>query len=185
MSPTSRAISWTLGVYNGSGANANDANDDKDFLANVRYAKGDMNLGFSGYVGKMNSASTPANPAADKVRLGGDLQYYWNSLTFKGEWVRGKGVEGYSTAFAPDQWISGGYGQLAYQITRNYTLVGKFFTISEDPRYPKYENRTGWDLGLIRWLDDNTRWKLFYQINKEEKKEFDNDVLTFEWISKY
>jgi len=185
MSPTSRAISWTLGVYNGTGQNASDLNNDKDFLANVKYARGDLNLGLSGYVGKMNVATTPAKPAKDKVRLGGDLQYYWNSLTFKGEWVRGKGVEGFVSSFNPDQWIAGGYGQIAYQVNRNHTLVGKYSTIGEDPRFPAYNNRTAWDLGLIRWLNDNTRWKLFYQINKEEKKEFDNDVLTFEWIANF
>jgi hypothetical protein len=42
---------------------------------------------------------------------------------------------------------------------------------------------TTWNLGFIRFLDDATRLKLFYEINNEEKNSVSNNGLRVEMIT--
>ena len=184
-SATRNKYTYQLGVFSGAGANNADNNQNKDLVGNIKVKMGDVNLGVSGYMGKgfKNSAGTLSKD--DKMRYGIDVQYYMDNITLKGEWIRGKGCEKMNTSFSQDQWISGGYAQVGYNFMQGYTLIGRYQTMSEDPEYNKFERRSAYELGVIRWLDDKTRVKLIYQKNIEDTNKIDNDTLTADWVTSF
>lgn len=178
-SPLANRFRWEAGLFNGTGANMKDNNNHKDIAARLLYkATPSLNIGVSGYWGK--SFVPPATPPGlgtnvDKNRYGADLQYYLNNASIKAEWIRGKNntTEG-----------QGGYVQLATNFGPKYIGVLKYDTF--DPDIDTGGNKlTRWHLGAIRYLNDKTRFKLFYEINKEQGIETDNNVLRAEIISTY
>lgn len=195
--PLGSTFLWRLGVLNGVETKYKDINNNKDLVSTLRADFGDLTLGISGYFGKgilgLDASKNPVPYKQNKnrkTRYGADLQYYMHNLSLKAEYFSGKGVDGLddTKAVVPEALsgkISGGWAQLAYNITPANTMVVKWETISLDPAHTKYGRRSAWNLGLIRQLDDKTRLKAFYQINKEEKQEFDNNQFTFEWITTF
>lgn len=191
-SPASSKILWTIGAYNGTGiengsTSAVDNNDAKDVLANVKFRLGDLDLGLSGYHGYgiwyKNSAGTVLYDPSKKIRYGADLQYYMSNLTFKGEYIRGKGFDDVNpNNYDQDLWQSGYYAQLGYNLDTADTLVARYSTMSEDPKAPTYGRVSSWEVGAIRWLDENSRLKLFYKFTDEEHNSIDNNGLLAEWI---
>ncbi len=99
----------------------------------------------------------------------------------------GAGVNGATaTTFNPAvlyQSVDGGWAQLAWNFQKINTLAIKYETMSEDPLYPQYGRRSAWDLGILRWLDDRNRVKIYYIINTEQTKGFSNNDIIAEWIS--
>lgn len=176
-SPLSRRFRWEAGLFNGTGANTRDNNNDKDLVGKLRYkATSKLNVGVSCYVGK--TFVPPATPPGlgtniDKDRFGADFQYYLSKASVKGEWI--KGEDG-----AVDS--QGGYLQLAANFGPRYVGVIKYDAF--DPNTGAGDDKlTRWHLGAIRLLDDRTRFKLFYEINKEQSVKTDNNVLRAEIIS--
>lgn|GEM_PF-823923 len=205
----------TLGVYDGSGTDvvntltsvvtdpgppvkttniksssqvANDYNDQKDVLANIKYSSPNVEFGVSGYVGKgiWNKDRSAMDSTTDKIRYGADFRYYWDLITFKAEYCRAKGVDTTNPAtFNPNDWVDGYNAQVGLNVTRRDELVARYESLSQDPLYPQYGRRSAWNLGYIRFIDDNLRFKLFYQINQEEKNSFPNNSLIAEWLVTY
>ncbi|MCE5313829.1 MAG: porin [Armatimonadota bacterium] len=195
-SPANSKILWTLGAYNGTGiengsTSATDNNDAKDVLANVKFRLGDLNLGLSGYHGYgiwyKNAAGNVLYDPTKKIRYGADMQYCINDLTFKGEYIRGRGFDDVNpNSYDQDLWQSGYYAQVGYNIDTADILVARYSTMSEDPKNPQYGRVSSWELGAIRWLDKNSRLKLFYKTTSEEFNEIDdNDGFVAEWIVTY
>lgn len=214
-SPIARGTLLTLGVYDGSGIDtvntqtsllvgpspgtfknvttasgsvARDYNSRKDFLANIKYTGASLEYGLSGYLGKgiWNPARTAMNNTTDKVRFGADLRLFWDSFSFKAEYCRAKGIDGTDpTKFDVDEWVDGYYGQVAFNLTRQDELVARYESLSQDPLNPAFGRRSAWNLGYIRFLDDNQKMKLFYQINEEEVGEIQNNSLIAEWLVAY
>ncbi|MEN6356826.1 MAG: S-layer homology domain-containing protein [Armatimonadota bacterium] len=191
-SPADAKILWTVGAYNGTGTqngstSATDNNDAKDVLANVKFRLGDLDLGMSGYHGYgiwyKNAAGAVLYDPSQKIRYGADLQYYMSNLTFKGEYIRGKGFDDADpNKYDQNLWQSGYYAQLGYNIDNADTLVARYSTMSEDPKTPAFGRVNSWELGAIRWLDENSRLKLFYKFTNEEQNSIDNNGLLAEWI---
>lgn len=202
----------TLGVYDGSGIEsvntltsvvtdvgppvlktnvkstsnvASDYNNQKDMVANLKYSSPNVEFGVSGYLGKgiWNKDRTAMDSKTDKIRYGADFRYYWDRLTFKSEYCRARGVDQSDPAkFNPETWVDGYYCQLNFSVTRADELVGRYESLSQDPLYPQFGRRSAWNLGYIRFLDDHTKLKLFYQINQEEKDSFANNSFIAEWL---
>jgi hypothetical protein len=191
-SPADARILWTIGAYNGTGidngsTSAVDNNDAKDILANVKFHLGDMDLGLSGYHGYgiwyKNAAGAVLYDPTKKIRYGADLQYYLNNLTLKGEYIRGRGFDDANpNNYDQDLWQSGYYAQLGYNVDTADTLVARYSTMSEDPKAPTFGRVSSWEVGAIRWLDENSRLKLFYKFTNEEYNSIDNNGLLAEWI---
>jgi len=205
----------TLGVYDGSGIEsvntltsvvkdvgppvvktniksssnvARDYNNQKDILANIKYSSPNAEFGVSAYVGKgiWNKDRTAMDSRTDKIRCGADFRYYWDRVTFKSEYCRARGVDETDPAkFNPETWVDGWYGQLNVNVTRADELVARYESLSQDPLYPQYGRRTAWNLGYVRFLDDNQKFKLFYLINQEEKNSFPNNSFIAEWLITY
>lgn len=189
---TNSQFQWTVGAYNGTGTEKSsyqDVNDAKDALVRLQWQQGDLDFGMSGYRGR--GAWTTFGDAASyqygvqKIRYGADAQYYMNRLTLKAEYMRGKGFDQAANTWNQDEYTSGYYAQLAYNIDALDTLVARYSSLENDPTKPNYGRRSAWDLGIIRWLDDSTRLKLFYQINKEETNSINNNAWAAEWIATY
>lgn len=195
--PLGSKLLWRIGAFNGVETKYKDINDNKDLVSSIRGDLGNMTFGVSGYFGKgilgLDAAKSPVLYKLNqdrKTRYGADFQYYLHNLSLKAEYFSGKGVDGLddTKTLVPEalsEKISGGYAQLAYNVTRADTLVAKWETMSLDPANAKYGRRSAWNLGLIHRLDDKTRLKAFYQINQEEKQEIDNNQFTFEWITTF
>jgi hypothetical protein len=205
----------TLGVYDGSGIDtvntltsvvtdvgppvvktnirssanvANDYNNKKDVLANLKYSSPNVEFGVSGYLGDgiWNKDRTAMNSTTDKVRYGADFRYYWDRLTFKSEYCRAKGIDATNTAtFNPNDWVDGYNLQLNLNVTRADELVARYESLSQDPLYPQYGRRSAWNLGYIRFIDDNQKFKLFYLINQEQRLSFPNNSFIAEWLVTY
>ncbi|MDH7601402.1 MAG: porin [Armatimonadota bacterium] len=180
---------FKLGVFNGVETKFKCPNNNKALVGGLRAAIGEWEFGFSGFLGKgiIDDKGALYQQNEDrKTRWGVDFQYYGiNNLALKAEWITGRGTDGIANAAALRDRISGGWAQLAYNLRRDTTFVARWETMSEDPKYVKYGRRTAWNIGLVRYLDDKTRLKVFYQINDEEKEEFKNNNLVCEWIASY
>lgn len=193
LAPSESDFQYALGIYNGTGIevgsnSATDLNEAKDYLARLKWAAGDLDFGVSGYwgTGVWNKYEKGQYaPTVDKTRYGADLQWYFNNFTLKAEYIRGKGFDLASGSWDQSEDTYGYYGQINYNLSVKDTLVARYAFMEVDPQAPQYGERTAWDLGWVRWLDDNMRFKLFYKINDEELNEFDNNGLAAEWIVTY
>jgi len=183
--PTAGNMVWNLGLFNGTGTNNPESNASKDVVANVRWKLGDLDFGASGYWGRGVTSSSPTayQPIA-KNRWGVDLEWYFNNVTLKAEYITGKGVEGAKRNLQEN--IPGYWAQLAWNLNMTNTLVAKYEWMKQDPTTSTdYGERSAWNLGLVRWMDDKTRFKVFYIINKEELNSFKNDGWIAEWITTF
>ncbi len=190
-SPIANATTWQIGLFNGSGTSYPELNDAKDVCGTIRHNFGSLDLGVSGYWGRgiyrTNSSSKDVFVPCEKVRYGFDAELYMSNASLKFEWIRGRGVDKTDpTKFPLAEWIDGYWAQLAFNLNVKNTLIAKYDTLSKDPLYPSFGRRSAWNFGLVHYLNDKTRFKAFYQINKEEKNEIpDNNGWVLELITTF
>lgn len=196
-SATEAPLQWVIGAYNGTGIevgkdSASDKDDRKDFLARLKWSLGDIDLGVSGYWGKgvwTSFKNKTYDEDIDKVRFGADLQWYLHNFTLKGEYIRGKGFDDVAAEDIQNEYLYGYYGQLNFNVDVKNTLVARYSYMNKDPEKLAYGNRKSWEFGIIRWLCEAQRLKLFYKINKEQFETDaaarDNDGFAAEWIMTY
>jgi phosphate-selective porin len=179
---TFKGYNWYFGSFNGAGANANDSNRQTDVVGRLTTSLGDLELGASGYLG--NGYNVGKN-AGRKNRYGGDLRYYLHGVTLKAEYIWAENTE-LAQVRSFDKIINGGYAQLAYNVLPNVTLVGNYERMSQDvTSIIDYGLRESYNVGLIKWMDDKTRIKFFYQFNKEEINTVRNNSYIVEMISTF
>lgn len=175
-------------VTTSSSAVANDYNNQKDVLVNLKYSGPTVEYGLSGYFGEgiWNKDRTAMDSTTDKVRYGADFRYYLDNITFKAEYCRAKGIDTTDVAkFNPNTWVDGYNGQVNFNVTRDNELVARYESLSQDPLYPDFGRRSAWNLGVIHFLDDSQKIKLFYQINNEQKHAVPNNGFIAEWLLTY
>lgn len=176
-------VTWELGLFNGAGTKENEKNQRKDIVGNIHFASSrSLAFGFSGYWGKNNNLATKANPVVPKTRWGVDLQYYLPETTFKGEYIRGR-QDVYSGGKKIERQVSGWWAQIARNIGKSNTLVARYDTYNPDDDKSKFGRQSAWDLGIIHSLDDATKLKIFYQINKEERNAVSDNITRVELLS--
>jgi hypothetical protein len=151
---------YWLGIFNGEGQNQLDVNDYKDISGRIvlKPFKG-FEIGMSGLTGKKGTE------LSDRNRLGGELRYEYNDLSFKGEYMKAK-----DSKLEREGW----YTQVGYFMPFLPKLQGVF-------KYEEFEdadNKEEKDItvGLNYFIKQN-RFKL--QINyvhrNETKEDSDND----------
>lgn len=179
---TFKGYNWFFGSFNGAGANANDTNRQTDVVGRLTSSLGDLELGASGYLG---SGYNTGKNAGRKNRYGADLRYYLHGVTLKAEYIWAENTE-LAQVRGFDKIINGGYAQLAYNLLPDLTLVGNYERMSQDvTSILDYGLRESYNVGLIRWMDDKTRIKFFYQFNKEEFNTVRNNSYIVELISTF
>ena len=165
-------VFWEAGVFNGTGANTSDNNNEKDLVGRARCRFSDnLDAGISWYIGEA-LVSTDPTVEHDKTRYGADFQYYLQNTSLKAEYVTGKDL-GFH------KW--GWWAQIAHNFTPRDTGV-VMYDVFDDPASSRGK-LDSWNVGWVHWLDDTTRLKLFYEFNCEERDEIDNDTLRVELIS--
>jgi hypothetical protein len=163
-----------------------DYDNNKDIIANLQYNGVNSEFGLSAYLGKgIWNPDRAALIGVPKTRFGADFRYYLNNLTLKAEFVTAKGVDEAVSGYDNSKWVTGYDVQLGYNIGVSNTLVAKYETLSEDPKYPIYGRRSAWNLGVLHWFDSNTRLKVFYTINQEQSSPINNNVWRVECLTTY
>lgn len=163
-----------------------DYDNNKDIVANLQYNGESADFGLSAYIGKgIWNPDRAALIAVPKTRFGADFRYYLNNMTLKTEFVIARGVDEAVAGYDNSKWLTAYDAQLGYNVTAADTLVAKYESLSQDPKFPAFGRRSAWNLGVLHWLDSNTRVKLFYNINQEQSAPIDNNIWRFEVLTTY
>ena len=170
-------VTYQLGVFNGSGQNQADPNDQKDVagrlvlrpLRDVDAFKG-LELGVSGY-----DRTTHGN-TRDKKRLGFEARYEYERLALKAEYMTGQGTAGSNATTENATLANGWYAQAGY------FLVPKRFQVAArvdrfDPNEQRANDReTDYTLGVNYFIDQhNAKAQLNWVHKDEQGTELDND----------
>lgn len=198
---------WALGVFNGTGTKAGDAgssflenggkfednNTGKVFVGRFRYPLTEnFHLGTSLYSGTQAVRTVSNAPAAvmvDQTRWGADFQYYLQGASIKGEYVTGEEPYYSNTTTTPNgkagtnRNVNGWYLTGVKNLGSKHQLVAQYDVLNDKAMAITYGKLSTWNLGVIRFLDDATRLKLFYEINDEEKNSVSNNGLRVEMIT--
>lgn len=192
-SPLAARLKWEVGLFNGVGINQgggpwysttlSDNNNAKDLVGHVGYRVNDnLDVNFSGYLGKAG----PDGQTQDKKRWGADMQ--WNGvslpLSIRAEYV--KATEPFGTTAATGTTLSqyGWYAQSAWSFSPLWTGIYKY-DVYDDGGASGFGKRWNHQVGIIRWLDDSSRLKVFYEWKNEDLAPFKNNLTMVEWITKF
>lgn len=194
--PSMSRLYWEAGIFNGVGIDErgsatnpwyatsyNDNNKHKDIVGRIRYAvTDDWFVGASGYWGKAG----PNNALQSKERFGADVQ--WTGLaiplTLQAEMVYAKEPVGTTAATGSTVDQFGWYGQANYTFSPQWTGV-YMYDMFKDGGVSNKMTQWNHQVGLIRWLDDKSRLKVFYQWKNEKENAVKNNQFTVEWITTY
>ena len=161
-------LEYSIGVFNGSGINASDTNDQKDLAGrlSVRPLAG-LSVGASVYSGKY-ALRPPTITEAGRDRLGLEFAYSKGPLLLKGETIGGRDAQ-----FDKDGWyLLGG----AFLVPGRLQAVLRYDTFDPDTATP--HNESGISTVGLNWLVN--RWSLLqvnYERRDESGPEVSNDAL--------
>jgi hypothetical protein len=199
-------VDWAAGLYNGTGTKSGtflanggkfeDNNANKTFVGRMRYPLSEkLNVGTSAWLGSQGVTVGSIAKNVSQTRWGVDFQYYMQGASFKGEYVTGK-EPFYATPTAnagQNRTINGWYLVGVKNITEKDQFVVQYDTMADhasaaqiaaDSTLSAYFGDLGtWNLGVVHFLDDATRLKLFYEINNEQQHQVSNNGLRFEVLT--
>lgn len=160
-------VEYALGIFNGSGINQNDSNEQKDIAGRlVFYPVDSLSFGLSYYRGGYSLQQ--GGPILDKKRTGLEIAFVQKKLSLKGEYI-----------FASDEnderngwYVQGGYALILERIQAivKYDSVDKNADILEG----RIEAIT---IGLNWFFSKNTKLQINYVYNKEGTKELAKSTL--------
>ena len=164
-------VDYKLGIFNGSGINAADKNENKDIAARliVHPVQG-LDISGAWYNGSVYGSDT--KKTVNRDRYGFDLGYTYNNLALRSEYIHGtddqKDRDGY--------YIMAGYSflQKKAQLLAKYDFYDADKSTSDDASI--------WIvLGANYNLNPNTRLQLNYSIKQEEGTSVDNNFLALQF----
>ncbi|MDI6783249.1 MAG: porin [bacterium] len=159
---------YAVGLFNGSGINTSDANDQKDFASRVVFhpIKG-LDVGGSYYNGEGKWGKTTATNQ-NRDRVGVEFAYGTESLTLKGEYIAGKD----GTTKKDGWYLLGGY----YVIPKKVQGVVKYDSYDPDTEASTDKSNVA-TLGANWYVAKWALLQLNYELKKEQGKEIDNNAL--------
>ncbi len=173
-------IDYRLGINNGTGINTTDTNEKKDFAARLithPITGLDISAGLyngSRYIAEVKTGTVVTTPArnADRDRLGLDLNYDWNNLAIRAEYIHGKDDaikrEGY--------YVQGGY----YFFQKKLELLAKYDFYDGDKS--KVDDASTWIvLGANLNFNVNTRLQINYTFKQEEGTSINNNYASLQF----
>jgi len=151
-----------VGLFNGTGINANDDNSRKDPVARLRIPFHGGSAALSYYDGRNDSGDA----AGERDRLGIGVQAEWRQFSFMGELVKGedRGAD-----------VAGWYAQLGYRLPANRGMIfikPDWFDEDRDLPNDSFRRTT---IGYLHDLDARTRLTLAYEL-----RSVDEDFSEFE-----
>lgn len=159
---------YTLGIFNGSGINTADKNDQKDYASRLvwRPQKG-LDIGASYYNGKGNWG-TPSPKNQNRDRLGLEFSRQRDPLSLKGEFISGKD----GTVRKTGWYLQSGY----------FFVPGKVQGVLKYDVYDPNRDAAGdatrvVTLGFNRYFNKRAFLQLDYELKDERGTEIDNNVL--------
>jgi len=160
-------LNYSIGMFNGSGANKADTNDAKDFAGRIGVKPFDfLTIGASLYKGKYNTAL--AAPLLRRDRTGIDAGIALGNASLKGEYVWGYDGE----ADRRGWFVQAGWFILPKQLQ----IVAKFDTYDKDVDIAN--NRTSLYTAGLNWIfSDKTKIQLNYEYLRSELSETRNQAL--------
>jgi len=200
-------LNWALGLFNGTGTKSGDPgksfletggkfednNTGKTVVGRVRCPMTEnFDFGVSLYSGTqaVRTVSDAASAVmVDQTRYGADFQYYMQGASIKGEYVSAREPYYSNTSTTPNgtsgtnRTVSGWYIVGVKNIGTKYQAVAQYDVLDDDAMAGTYGKLTTWNLGLVKFLDDATKLKVFYEINNEEKNSVRNNGLRVEMIT--
>jgi len=173
-------VDYRLGIYNGSGINAVDNNEKKDYAARL-IAHPLTGLDISGaiyngsrFIAEVKTGTVVTTPSknVNRDRYGFDLSYDLKNLSLRSEYIQGKDDqikrEGY--------YVQGGY----YFLERKLQLLAKYDFYDADKAVTK--NASTWIvLGANYNFNLNTRLQINYSIKQEEGTSIDNNYASVQF----
>jgi hypothetical protein len=168
-----KLVEYRIGVFNGSGINKLDLNQDKDFIGRIilHPVKG-LDFGASYYNGFTPDSATLNNKSTDlllgkRQRFGAELSYTYKFINVKGEYLIGK--DG-------DVNKSGYYAQIAaFVLPEKIQFVGRYDSYDKDT--DRATNiLTNYTFGANFIFNPNVLVQLAYTIKKEQGTSINNNV---------
>lgn len=159
---------YALGVFNGSGINTSDRNEQKDFVGRlVFHPIKELSLGGSYYAGRYTLSSTPARKD-DRDRIGAEFAYVHDPISLKGEYIRGN-----DGAVEKDGWyLQAGY----FFIPKKLQGVLKYDTYDSNTKTAK--NATDvYTIGANWFFNKWAKLQVNYEFKDERGEEKNNNAL--------
>ena len=200
-------VDWALGLFNGTGTKAGDPgaaflenggkfednNTNKTIVGRIRRPMSEnLNMGVSMYKGTQAVRPVSNAPSAvmvDQTRWGADFQYYTQNASIKGEYVSAQEPYYSNTTTTANgtsgtnRTVTGWYLVGVRNMGPKYQAVAQYDVLNDRAMANTFGRLTTWNLGIIRFLDDATRLKVFYEINNEQIHPVSNNGLRVEMIT--
>jgi len=159
---------YAFGVFNGSGTNTPDYNEQKDFIGRLIFHPGKgLSVGASFYKGKYTLPDTPT-PKDKRNRIGAEFAYVYNCLALKGEYISGN-----DGSIKKDGW----YLQAGYCLIPK-KIQGILKYDNYDPNTKISKNATDvYTIGVNWHFNDRAKLQINYELKDEEGQEKSNNSL--------
>lgn len=173
-------IDYRLGIYNGSGINTVDNNENKDIATRLIFHPVvglDISAALydgSRFIPEVKTGTVVTTPAktVNRDRYGFDLSYDLKNLSVRGEYIYGKDDLKEREGF----YIQGGY----YFLQKKLQVLAKYDFY--DPDKAVVDNASTWVvLGANFNFNANTRLQLNYSIKQEEGTSIDNNYASIQF----
>lgn len=167
-------VDYRLGVYNGSGINTTDKDEEKDYAARLIFYPG-TGLAVSGawydgsrFIPEVRTGTVVTSPAqsVNRDRFGFDLSYDLKNFSLRSEYIYGKDDQTEREGY----YLLGGY----YLLQKKVQLVAKYDFYN--PNKANVDDASTWVvLGGNFNFNANTRLQVNYSIKQEEGPSIDNN----------
>lgn len=161
-------LDYAFGIFNGSGINRADLNEQKDFVGRlVYYPLKDWSIGTSYYSGRYTLSAAPARKD-DRDRWGVEFAYVKDPFSLKGEYIKGN-----DGATNEDGWyLQAGY----FFIPKKFQGVFKFDTYDANTKLKDNEVNV-YTIGGNWYFNKWAFLQVNYEFKNEKAKEIKNNAL--------
>ena len=169
-------VDYRLGIYNGSGINTLDNNENKDYTARLMLHP-IVGLDISGalykgtrFIPEVKTGTVVTTPSKNvtRDRLGFDLNYDWKNLAIRAEYIKGTDDQVDRDGY----YLQGGY----YFLQKKFELIAKYDFYDTDME--KADNASTWYVfGANYNFNPNTRLQVNYTFKEEEGTSISNNFL--------
>lgn len=162
-------LDYNIAVLNGAGINVLDNNERKDYTGRlIVHPITGLDIAGSYYNGSrfIPAAGTVAAKSVDRNRYGFDLNYEWNNLALRGEYINGKDEETERDGY----YFTAGY----YFLQKKLQILGRYDFFDTDKS--KANNASTWYVIAANYnFSPNIRLQANYTIKQEEGTSIDNN----------